>query len=439
MFQSLNLVKPIEPQRIATRTRQTGSVRRIQALKHQAAMLAADKKFMLLVAGYGSGKSHALHLCVVTDAVRYPKIKLLVLAPSYDLLRLNNVPAILEMLSDWNIKYNFNKSEYIIYLSNGSQIIFRSLDNPSRIVAFEVCRSYIDEADVPPLTAMEMGWNKTLARTRQVILHDGKIVSNRVWAFSTPEGFKFCYKRWVKQGGADYGMVRARTADNPFLPADFIQSLRDTYPEQLIEAYLNGEFVNLTSGTVYYSFDRNVQYSIETAKVSDILYIGMDFNVGKQAAVIYVKRGKAFHAVYEFTGVLDTPKMMELIDARFPKNPKVFYPDATGNSRNTTNAGVSDHAILKDHGKVKVRPANPFVKDRVAAVNAAFEHDLLFVNVEECPEFTEALEQQIYDVNNRPDKATATGHDHINDAGGYPIAYEMPIANRKSYLKVVQL
>lgn len=439
-----------QPRLLHSSKRQKGSVRRIKALKHQAAMLAADKKFMLLVAGYGSGKSHALHLCAALDAVRYPKIKLLILAPSYDLLRLNNVPALLELFTEWGIKFTFNKSEYIIHLDNGAQIILRSMDNPSRIVAFEVCRSYIDEADVPTLAAMETAWNKTLARTRQVLTHAGEIIANRVWAFSTPEGFKFCYKRWIKLGGPEYGIVRAKTVDNPFLPADFVQSLRDTYPAQLIEAYLNGEFVNLTSGAVYYSFDRTVQYSEEHATDKEQLYIGMDFNVGKQAVVIYVKRKEAYHAVKEFTGLLDTPQTIKMIRDHYPDNPINFYPDSTGTSRNTTNAGVSDHALLKHcevvlnnglkythHGMVKARPQNPLVKDRVAAVNNAFEKNVLFVNVEECPNLTDALEQQVYDVNNHPDKTT--GHDHVNDACGYPIAYIMPIANRKSYLSVVNL
>lgn len=432
------LASPTLPRLLRTPRKQRGSIRHVTALKHQAKMMAAKKKFMLLVAGYGSGKSHALHLCALTDIVQYPGIKVLILAPSYDLLKLNNVPAILELLNEWGLKYDLNKSDNIIKLMNGSQIIFRSMDNPSRIVAFEVCRSYIDEADVPPITQMEVAWNKTLGRTRQVLIYDGQVVSNRVWAFSTPEGFKFCYKRWIKQGGNEYGLVRARTQDNPYLPADFVQSLRDTYPEQLIEAYLNGEFVNLTSGAVYYSFDRTIHHVDTEATETEKLYIGMDFNVNKQAAVVYVKRGEEYHAVWEFKDQLDTPATIEAIKKRFEKNPILVYPDATGKAQRSTGAGKSDHSLLKKAGfVVKVRASNPFVKDRVAAVNGAFEHNKLYVNTTLCPEFTEALEQQVYDVNNAPDKKT--GHDHINDAGGYPIAYIMPIVDRKSYLHVVNI
>lgn len=432
------VAQPTFPKLLRKSRKQRGNVRHITALKHQAKMMSAKKKFMLLVAGYGSGKSHALHLCAITDVVQYPGIKVLILAPSYDLLKLNNIPAILEILNEWGLSYTQNKSDNVIKLANNSQIIFRSMDNPSRIVAFEVCRSYVDEADVPPITQMEMAWNKTLGRTRQVLVHNSEIVSNRVWAFSTPEGFKFCYKRWVKQGGAAYGLVRARTQDNPYLPADFVQSLRDTYPAQLIEAYLNGEFVNLTSGAVYYAFDRLVHNVDTEANETEKLYIGMDFNVNKQAAVVFVKRGEEYHAVWEFKDQLDTPTTIEAIKKRFERNPIIVYPDATGRSQTTTGAGKSDHSLLKKAGfLVKVRSTNPFIKDRVAAVNSAFEHNKLYVNTELCPEFTEALEQQVYNVNNTPDKTS--GHDHINDAAGYPIAYIMPVTDRKSYLQVVNL
>ena len=401
-------------------------------------MLQQNKKFMLLVAGYGSGKSHTLHMCVATDVAQYPGIKLLVLAPSYDLLRLNNVPGLQNMFDEWGLTYEFNKSEYIFHMSNGAQVILRSMDNPDRIVAFEVCRTYIDEADIPSLVQMENAWNKSLARTRQVLYFRNKIVSNRMWAFSTPEGFKFCYKRWVKLGGPQYGIVRARTVDNPFLPSDFVQSLRDTYPSQLIEAYLNGEFVNLTSGAVYYAFDRSANSSKEDVNGNERLHIGMDFNVNKQMAVVYVQRGEAYHAVREFTDMRDTPDTIKAIKHAYPDNHICVYPDSTGKRSTSVKAGVSDISLLKDAGfTVKAKPSNPFVKDRVAAVNSAFEHNKLFVNTDLCPHFTEALEQQIYDLNGQPDKAA--GLDHIVDAGGYPIAFIMPLTNRKAYLQAVSM
>jgi PBSX family phage terminase large subunit len=442
---SLAAVAPSSAPRLARRKATGKNTKRITALKHQAAMLKANKKFMLLIAGYASGKSHTLHLCVVSDVAAYPGVKILVLAPSYDLLRLNNVPAILEMLDEWGLKYSFNKSEYIVHLSNGSQIILRSMDNPARIVAFEVARSYIDEADVPSLPRMEEAWNKTLGRTRQVIYGpNNKIVSNRVWAFSTPEGFKFCYKRWVKLGGAQYGIVRAKTTDNPFIPSDFVQSLRDTYPSNLIEAYLNGEFVNLTSGAVYYAFDRKIcdtdERIVSSQHYKEPLYIGMDFNVNHQAAVVFIERmfagKKVLVAADEFFDLRDTPDMIDAIKKRYDGHKIIVYPDSSGKNTHTVNSSQSDHSLLRSAGfAIKANPQNPPVKDRIATMNGCLENGTILVNTTMCPEFTEALEQQIYDVNGKPDKSA--GVDHVLDAAGYAVHYIQPIVSRKAYLTMV--
>ncbi|MDV7677376.1 terminase family protein, partial [Acinetobacter baumannii] len=59
-----------------------------------------------------------------------------------------------------------------------------------------------------------------------------------------------------------YGMIQASTYDNEAnLPDDYISSLYESYPPQLISAYLRGQFVNLTSGAVYPDFDRVLNHT----------------------------------------------------------------------------------------------------------------------------------------------------------------------------------
>jgi hypothetical protein len=71
------------------------------------------------------------------------------------------------------------------------------------------------------------------------------------------------------------------------LPQDYIENLIASYPANLIEAYLEGKFVNLTQGTVYTMFDRERCRSEVTVnrKEKEPMHIGMDFNVGKMAAI----------------------------------------------------------------------------------------------------------------------------------------------------------
>jgi hypothetical protein len=108
-----------------------------------------------------------------------------------------------------------------------------------------------------------------------------------------------------------------------------------------------------------------------------------------------------------------------------------FYPDASGNSRKTINASESDISLLRQAGFViKVRDSNPFVKDRILAVNGALANGKMWVNASKCPDVVACLEQQAYDKNGEPDKKS--GFDHQNDATGYPIVYEMPVRKPSS-------
>jgi Terminase RNaseH-like domain len=87
-----------------------------------------------------------------------------------------------------------------------------------------------------------------------------------------------------------------------------------------------------------------------------------------------------------------------------------------------------------------VNKSNPFVRDRVLSVNAMMCNGegirAMQVNTDNCPQFTEALENQAYDSNGQPDKTQ--GYDHIVDAGGYFIVYEFPVYRPSAYFAVAR-
>jgi hypothetical protein len=255
-------------------------------------------------------------------------------------------------------------------------------------------------------------------------------MGNTVAVATTPEGFRFVYDRWVKNPQKGYTLFKAKTADNrENLPEGYIENLTNSYPEQLLQAYLNGEFVNLTSGSVYNEFDRHLNSSREVIQPDDKLHIGMDFNVCKMSAVVLVMRDGDPHAVDEIINAYDTPDMIRTIKDRYSHRQIMVYPDASGGSRKTVDASKSDIALLGQAGFHPLNnPSNPAIKDRVLSMNALIHKDgkrRLKVNGDRCPLFVEALEKQAYDDRGLPDKAS--GFDHTTDAGGYFIAYQFPI------------
>jgi len=407
---------------------------KIQATKPQAEFLKLNCKFPAFIAGFGTGKSEVMCNSALLDSLEGGSDSLIALyEPTYDLVRLILAPRMEEKLQDWGVRYKYNKSENIIYTSNGQMgdFILRTLDNPGRIIGYESFRAKIDELDTLKAEHAKEAWIKVIARNRQTpstYVKSSNKPMNTVSIFSTPEGFRFVHDRWVVNKKPDYGMIQASTLSNPFLPPDYVDALRDSYPEALIDAYINGEFVNLTSGTVYYAYKRQQCNSTETIQPNETLYIGQDFNVGKMASTIYVKRYNEWHIVAELVDLFDTPDVIRVIKERWHANGHriIIYPDASGKARKSNGASISDIALFQQAGfEVRVKSTNPAVKDRVLAMNKALESGIVRVNAKECPVTARGLEQQAYDKNGEPDKSS--GVDHQNDATTYPIAYELPV------------
>lgn len=413
-----------------------GRTLRIQMTEPQARFYQLTDKYPLFCGGYGTGKTETLANCAVRDALHSSDALIALYEPTYDLVKLILMPRMEEKLSMMGIRYKLNQQDKTIYTSSGGcgDFIMRTLENPARIVGYESYRAHVDEIDTLKEAQAKAAWQKIIARNRQQPRGINKPY-NRVSAYSTPEGFRFAYQTWGKDPKPGYVMVQAATESNPFLPDDYIQSLRDSYPPQLIEAYLMGKFVNLNSGAVYPDFDRALNHVDADLRPGEPVLIGMDFNRLAMAAVIYVLRDDWPVAVDEITDGRDTPYMARLFVERYKQRGHAVqvFPDASGANSSSKNASESDLGILRQHGlTVRVNSTNPAVADRINAVNALVLNGdgvrRLKVNTNRCPKLTEALEQQTYDKNGVPDKDS--GLDHVLDAAGYPIAYKWPIAKK---------
>lgn len=396
----------------------------------QAAFLALDCMFPAFIGGVGSGKSHAMAISAILDASKSSNAIIALYEPTHDHIKRIILPKIEEMLTENGIVYTHNKQDHIIYTSSNQfgDFIFRSLENPTLIVGYEAFRSHVDELDVLTEDKAREAWMKVIARNRQ--RPKGiQNPQNRVSAYSTPEGYKFVYKMWGNSTNPDYQMVKAKTRDNPYVQEAWIQSLIDTYPESLITAYLEGDFVNLNATTVYSAYNRAVHDSNEEILPNETLFIGCDFNINKTCATVYVKRnGYQWHAVKELTDLLDATTLASTIYSLWGSRGHhiVMYPDCSGAARSNANANISSIAELQKLGfEIRAHRKNPDIRDRIQATNKAFNSGKLFINSKECPTVVKCLEQQSYDKNGDPDKKS--GQDHQNDATTYPIAYEMAI------------
>jgi hypothetical protein len=408
----------------------------------QGEFLSMPNKNRAFIGGFGSGKTWVGCQAQCVGYIEHPKINQGYFAPTYSTIRDIYYPTIEEVAFSMDFNVDIKQGNHEVHFYTGrayrGTTICRSLDHPQTIVGFKIGHASVDEIDTLPIQKAEDCWRKIIARMR----YNVPGLKNGIDIMSTPEGFRFCHKLFVQavqenpELSKNYGMIQASTYDNEVnLPEDYIPSLKEIYPAELIEAYINGQFVNLTSGTVFKNYDRVRCNSNEFIKDGEPLFIGQDFNVQKMASAICVQRPDGYHAVAELKDVFDTPDVIKIIQEKYKGHRILIYPDASGKSRKTVDASKSDIALLTQAGfAVRVNASNPAIKDRILATNKAFEAGKIKVNAKACPTLARCLEQQAYDDNGEPDKSS--GFDHMNEAFSYFVAYEFPVIKPMTRIKL---
>ena len=413
----------------------------------QCRFMPLKHKFRAFVGGFGSSKTYTGCISMCERFAQHPGVNQGYFAPTYPMIRDIFYPTIEEVAERHGLRLEIKTGTHEVHFFSGRQYrgttICRSMDKPGNIIGFKIGNALIDELDTLPTNKAEEAWNKIIARLRYNIPG----VKNGIDVATTPEGFRFCHKKFVQalQDNPEltktHALVQASTYENAkHLPADYIPSLLESYPKELIEAYLMGRFVNLTSGTVMRQYDRIRCGSTETIQEKEPLLIGQDFNTQRMASCVFVQRPSGWHAVAELKDLFDTPDVIRVINERWRDKGHriIIYPDASGASRKSVDASKSDIGLLQQAGYViRVNPSNPAVKDRILATNKALETGKVKVNARECPTTARCLEQLAYDANGEVDKNS--GFDHSVDAFSYPIAYEMPVIRPMSRMKIVGL
>jgi phage terminase large subunit len=407
----------------------------LQLLRHQRQFCTDNEhKFLALIGGYGSGKSRALAAKAVMKCILNPGLEGGILSPTLGLAKDVLVPAIDEVLTQLELQYQYTASPQPIYRvrvkGKTSRISIRSFENTKRLVGSNWAWAGIDEIDTVEPKLARRGLQKVIGRCRI-----GTGVA-QIFMVSTPEGYRLMWEFFERDAYDEHGnmksdrrIIRAKSTDNPFLDASFLDSMRNQYSPELLKAYMEGQFCNLEQLTVYSAFDRELNHCDDVVEPFDALHIGMDFNIGQMAAIVHVLRDNKPRAVEEHLGILDTPTMVKVLQAHYGTREIYIYPDASGKNRDTGDASTTDLSLLRDAGfRIITGASNPPVKDRINAMNAAFLNAngdrRYLVNTLKCPKYTDALEQQAW-VNGLPDKSNNI--DHPLDAAGYFIFNQIPV------------
>ncbi len=387
----------------------------------------SEDKHPFLVGGVGSGKTTAFCLKAISEAGKNSGKTILLAEPTYPMIRDVLQPTFESVLrqAGFDYEYTATATKYRVYWKQGwCDVIMRSCESYLRWAGLNLAAGGIDEADQ---LRDDRAWKMLLSRLR-----DGNTLT--AFGSGTPEGFKFVYKYWGDNPKEGYKLIRGKTTDNEMLPQEFINSLKQNYDENLLKAYLNGEFVNLQQGATYYQFTRENNVKANTYNPKLPVRCAIDFNVAPMACSLFhiTKNDESGVQVFDEIELhhsggteIITERMAQEIKDRYPRNKYIAYPDPAGGSRHTS-ALHSDHDILRRAGfEVKVKPKAPRITDSVNAVNKLCEKNLIIDP--SCKGLITDLEQTVNKQGTREIDKSNKDRTHFSDGLRYAIDFEYPI------------
>jgi PBSX family phage terminase large subunit len=335
----------------------------------------------------GSGKSHALAYEALFLSRQNPGLVGLIGAPTYTMLADATQRTLFEVLAAEDIPYIFNKQDNCLrFPSNGSEIIFRSMDNPDRLRGPNLAWFGLDELTY----TYEDAWTRMLGRLRHP--EAKRLCGFAVW---TPKGYDWVYKRFVEEKNPDYRLVQASPKENTHLPSDFYDRLKTSYNELFFRQEVLGEYLDIYGGNAYHAFSEK---NIREVKYDPNLPIcwALDFNVDPLCSVICQivdPNAKGVVRPYDkpYINVLDEISIpnghtedacdafIERVEKLYDENIHIYievFGDASGESR-STKARKTDYQMVQTklhevHNykvSMKQNTSNPPVRDRVNETN----------------------------------------------------------------------
>lgn len=352
----------------------------IQLLPHQIELLQSESKIALILGGIGTGKTFTLAHYVLQMVSKYPKSKGLIVANTITQLKNATITGLTEELDSLNVPYKLimggSSKTIVIYNTTiylYSLQIYENIRGISVgwIAGDEICFSKKESIDV------------IIGRLRD---KNGPLT---VRFFSSPNSFNWAYDMFNGFDGdnktAMFHLIKGKTKDNVFLPEGYYESLLELYGGEdspLAKQELMGEFVNLTEGSIYWAFDRDLQVKPCKLDPKYPVYCGQDFNIANMANC-YIQYIKGVFYVTQETilsgNSANTFDAAEKILKDLPNYNIRVVPDSTGKARKTSST-TSDHQILRDAGLFVEETHNPLIRDRQNTVNLALKLGKLIID-----------------------------------------------------------
>lgn len=241
----------------------------IEPTEKQTEFITSIAKYSCFSGGFGSGKTYAGCLRALLLS-QFPGNRGLVGRLTYPELRDTTRKTFFEVCPpeyyDEAHGGQWKPSENYLKLVNGSEIIFRHLDNVSEkeLLSLNLGWFFIDQAE-------EVGGG--IWTTLQSRLRLGAVPNRYGFVVCNPEPGSWIdttFRKPILEGKREnlteeFHFIESKMTDNPYLPPDYVRSIIENYPEEMRKRYVEGRW-DVFENQIYSEYD----YSIHCLTPFDI-------------------------------------------------------------------------------------------------------------------------------------------------------------------------
>lgn len=377
--------------------------------------LSGEKQFILFGGAIRGGKTYWLLLTFISLCSKFPKSRWVIVRANMPTLERTTLVTFNSILNEGLAKYisSWDKKAQTVTFTNGSEIIFmgenyetdKDLD---RFKGLEINGGGIDEInECQEQTLYKMleragSWNNSVGRPPIVVLATCNPANN--WVKEE------VYDRWQKKALPEtWAYIPSKITDNPYIPADYLQSLKANMPEYEYLRFVEGdwEIQEKPDNPFFMAYDALTHESQSIHFNPNIpLLISLDFNLQPFAGIVAQKwkddQGEHFHIVDEFNVVDGSiPKMIDVIKERYePYLPMCLITgDAMGKRGDLSQRDNANYYEQLARGlnlstkQIRIQP-NPKHENSRAQCNYVLRnHPDFRVNPKKCPNMSRDFKQ----------------------------------------------
>lgn len=394
-------------------------------LPHQAEFLAHPARYKMTAGGYGSGKSAVDIQYVIKHLCLIPKSRVCVSGRSYPALESTFLEEFKGIFPAKLLKSkNDQKKEYTF--TNGSVLLLRSFDDPTKLKSMNLTLVVIVEASDVPASGFNM--MKSRLRNTTALIPEYDINGNVVMYYDHESKTKKVKYRvdaryilmetnpasnWVKKflteskdvryyGSAkDEGYTFRNLSDkqftqvistdaNPYLPEDYVKELSQGQTPAWIAQFLNGSF-NFNEHLVFPNAGLRITKphklpdAYDTQGRRSLFYaIGLDYGIVDHTHIIYTAFSTITRKLYVYDELRINNADVKTISKEYRKNTKIngtdlnyllMMPRFDGRSYNKRESDLKTIGGVFEANGLFFEPSFANHEVRIIKLNSLINHD----------------------------------------------------------------